>query len=225
MLGRLQQQATAYASADAARPVVPALELVTPAAQGYPGDDGLYRARMKPEVIERVAAWAESRHALLILDVQIGRSTVPQEVEAVLPYLSRPYVHLALDPEFAMSSGGAPGDVIGSLDGAVIDGAIHTLSDLVASQHLPPKILIVHRFTQRMVTNAWSIKPDANVQVIITMDGFGPPGLKLAQYHSYVHDQGVQYAGIKLFYHHDIPLLQPPQVLALDPEPDLVIYQ
>jgi hypothetical protein len=57
------------------------------------------------------------------------------------------------------------------------------------------------------------------------MDGFGPPGLKLAQYRNYVHDQGVAYSGIKLFYHHDVPLLTPPQVLGLDPSPDLVIYQ
>jgi len=76
-----------------------------------------------------------------------------------------------------------------------------------------------------MVTNAWEIAPNQNVQVVVTMDGFGPPGLKLAQYHSYVHDQGVQFSGIKLFYHHDVPLLTPPQVLALEPTPDLIIYQ
>jgi len=225
MLSRLQQQLDAYAAADKSRPVLPALELVTPAAQGWPGEDGLYRARMKPEVIDQVAGWAEARHALLILDVQIGLSSVPAEVDALMPYLRRPYVHLALDPEFAIPSNPLPGEVVGSLDAAAIDGAIHTLSRLVASEHLPPKLLIVHRFTDTMVTNAWEITHDPNVQVIITMDGFGPPGLKLAQYRSYVHDQGVQFSGIKLFYHHDVPLLTPSQALNLDPIPDLIIYQ
>jgi hypothetical protein len=226
MIGRLKQQVAGYAAGEDSRPIVPALELVTPAAQGWPGEDGLYRARMKPEVIDQVAGWAEANNGLLILDLQVGLSSVPEEVDALMPYLKRPYVHLALDPEFAINGGGhIPGEVIGSLDGATVDGVVHTLSDLVAAEHLPPKILIVHRFTDSMLTNAWEIAPNANVQVVVTMDGFGPPALKLAQYRSYVHDQAVEYSGIKLFYHHDVPLLTPAQVLGLDPEPDLVIYQ
>jgi hypothetical protein len=226
MLQRLKQQIAVYSANDSSRPFVPALELVTPAAQGWPGEDGLYRARMKPEVIDQVAAWAEANNTLLILDVQIGLSTVPEEVDALLPYLRRPYVHLALDPEFAIPSGHIPGEVVGSLDASTIDGVVRTLSEVVTSEHLPPKILVVHRFTDDMVTNAWEIAhTDPNVQIVVTMDGFGPPPLKLAQYRSYVHDQAVQYSGIKLFYHHDIPLLTPPQVLGLDPSPDLVIYQ
>lgn len=225
MLGKLRQQAAAYATADNTRQVLPALELVTPAAQSWPGDDGMYRARMKPEVIDKVAGWAEANHALLILDVQIGQSNVPQEVDVLMPYLRRPYVHLALDPEFAMPTGRKPGEVVGSMDAATIDGALHTLSQLVTSEHLPPKLLIVHRFTDSMVTNAWEIAHDPNVQVVVTMDGFGSPSLKQAQYRSYVHDQGVGFSGIKLFYHHDQPLLTPTQVLGLDPHPDLVIYQ
>src|SRR5262249_45006341 len=155
----------------------------------------------------------------------IGLSTVPEEVEALLPYLRRPYVHLALDPEFAIPSGYVPGEVVGTLDAAAIDGVVRTLSDLVAAEHLPPKILIVHRFTDDMITNAWQISRDRNVQVVTTMDGFGPPALKLAQYRSYVRDQPHQFAGMKLFYHHDVPLLTPAEVLGLDPAPDLVIYQ
>lgn len=225
MLNRLKQQAAAYTQGGDTRPVVLALELVTPAAQGWPGEDGLYRARMKPEVIDQVASWAEANDALLILDLQIGLSSVPEEVEALMPYLRRPYVHLALDPEFAMPAGRKPGEVVGSLDASAIDGAVRTLSQIVVAEHLPPKILIVHRFTDSMLTNAWQIARDPNVQVVVTMDGFGQPALKLAQYRSYVRDQAVGYSGIKLFYHHDEPLLTPTQVLGLDPSPDLIIYQ
>ncbi len=225
MLNKLQQQVAAYATADASRPVIPALELVTPAAQRWPGDDGLYRARMKPELIDQVASWAEANNALLILDVQVGQSTVPEEVDVLMPYLKRPYVHLALDPEFAMPTGRVPGDVVGSLDAATIDGTVQTLSQLVTAEHLPPKILIVHRFTESMVTNAWEIAHDPNVQVVVTMDGFGSPTVKQLQYRAYVHDQGVGFSGIKLFYHHDQPLMTPAQVVGLDPHPDLVIYQ
>jgi hypothetical protein len=225
MIGKLHQQAAAYAAADGSRSVIPALELVTPAAQRWAGDDGRYRARMKPDLIEQVAGWAEANKALLILDVQIGQSNVPEEVEVLMPYLRRPYVHLALDPEFAMPTGRVPGDVVGTLDAAAVDGVVRTLSQLVAAEHLPPKVLIVHRFTDSMLTNSWEIARDPNVQVIVTMDGFGSPALKQAQYRSYVRDQAVGFSGIKLFYHHDQPLLTPAQVLGLDPHPDLVIYQ
>ncbi|MBV9577221.1 MAG: hypothetical protein JO057_01380 [Chloroflexi bacterium] len=225
MLNRLKQQADAYASADDSRPVIPALELVTPAAQRWPGDDGMYRARMQPELIDQVAGWAEANNALLILDLQIGRSSVPAEVDVLMPYLRRPYVHLALDPEFAMPSGRVPGQALGSLDAADIEAAVHTLSRLVTDGHLPPKILIVHRFTESMLTNTRKIGHDPNVQVVIAMDGFGPPNQKLTQYRAYVHDEGVGYSGIKLFYHHDNPLMSPEQVVGLDPHPDLVIYQ
>lgn len=225
MLNQLKQQAAAIAAADRTRTVVPALELVTPAAQAEPGEDGLYRARMKPEVIEQVAQWAQSVQGLLIIDVQPGRSTVADEVNVLLPFLRRPNVHLALDPEFSMSPSSAPGEVVGSMDAAAINGAIRTLADLVTSEHLPPKILVVHRFTEGMLTNYAEIKPDPNVQVVVTMDGFGPPELKLAQYDEYVRNQRVERAGIKLFYHHDSPLLTPQQIVDLDPFPDLVIYQ
>jgi hypothetical protein len=225
MLKKLEQQAAVYQAADRTRTVLPALELVTPAAQGDPGEDGSYRARMRPDLIEQVAGWAESNHALLILDVQIGRSTVPEEINVLLPYLRRPYIHLALDPEFAIPPGRVPGEVVGTLDAVAINGAIQTLANLVAQEHLPPKVLVVHRFTEGMVTNSSEIRPDPNVQVIVTMDGFGGPELKLAQYNEYVHNQRVQFAGIKLFYHHDVPLLMPDAVVDLDPFPDLVIYQ
>ncbi|MDQ6671242.1 MAG: carboxypeptidase-like regulatory domain-containing protein [Chloroflexota bacterium] len=225
MLSQLKQQAAAITAADRTRSVLPALELVTPAAQADAGEDGLYRARMKPELIEQVAQWAEANQALLILDVQPGRSSVAEEVSALLPFLHRPYVHLALDPEFAMPEGRAPGEVVGSMDASVVNATIRTLADLVNSEHLPPKVLIVHRFTEGMLTNYAEIKPDPHVQVVVTMDGFGSPQLKLAQYDEYVHNQAVEHAGIKLFYHHDVPILTPQQVVELDPFPDLVIYQ
>lgn len=225
MLARLLRQAEAYAAADAARPVQTALELVTPSAQAAPGPEGLYRARMPPELIDRVATWAEASNSLLILDVQVGRSTVADEVAAILPYLKRPYVHLALDPEFAMANDHVPGKTIGSMDAETINRTIQTLSSLVVAEHLPPKVLIVHRFTEDMVTGSKSVQPVPEVQVVLTMDGFGSPALKSAQYGRYVRDQPIQFAGIKLFYDQDKPLMAPADVLELDPSPDLVIYQ
>ena len=48
--------------------------------------------------------------------------------------------------------------------------------------HLPPKVLIVHRFTTNMLQHADQIKLDPRVQVVINMDGWGQPWLKLDTY-------------------------------------------
>jgi hypothetical protein len=223
---RLRQQAQVYAKADPTRPVQLALELITPVAQGAPGPDGLYRLRMPAEVIDEVAELAEQEHLLLILDVQIGQSTVADELQVLLPYLERPYVHLALDPEFAIADKhGEPGEVIGTLDAAEVNYAIGVLTDIVTTHHLPPKVLIVHRFLEKMLTNYRAVEPTPSVQVVIDMDGFGTPYVKAAKYDEFVHEQGVQFGGVKLFYKHDKPVWAPADALDLQPAPDLIIYQ
>jgi hypothetical protein len=222
---RLRNQAEAYRSADKDRTVTPALELVAVVAQGQPGPDGLYRLRMEPELIERVASWADEHGFLLILDVQIGRGNVDDEVSWLVPFLKRPNVHLALDPEFAMPRNQVPGQRIGTMDASAINGAMRTLADLVETERLPPKLLVVHRFTEEMVTAHQKIAVDPRVQVVMVMDGFGAPATKIHQYDTLIAEQRVQYTGFKLFYRHDQPLMTPEQVLLLDPPPDLIIYQ
>jgi len=222
---RLRAQAEAYWTADRDRLVTPALELVAVVAQAQPGSDGLYRLRMETELIEQVVGWADEHGFLVILDVQIGRGSVDDEVAWLLPFLKRPNVHLALDPEFAMPRGQVPGQRIGTMDAAAINGAMRTLADLVETEMLPPKLLLVHRFTEEMVTGYQKIATDPRVQVVMVMDGFGAPALKSRQYDTLVAEQRVQYTGFKLFYRHDQPLMTPEQVLLLDPPPDLIIYQ
>jgi hypothetical protein len=226
MFERLRAQADAYAASDPARPVRPALELIAVLARGSEGADGLYRVRMTADEIDEIAGWAEDNGFLLILDVQAGRADVVEEVRYLLPWLRRPYVHLALDPEFAVRPDQPPpGRAIGSLDAAVINASIHLLAGVTDKQDLPPKVLIVHRFLETMVTDYRDIAPDPRVQVVIDMDGFGSPATKLSKYATLVRDQPVQFAGIKLFFHYDTPLLDVADVLTLDPPPDVVIYQ
>ena len=223
---RLRRQAQAYAEADPRRPVQPALEVITPVAQAKAGLDGLFRLRMMPDVLDEVAQVAEHEHLLLILDVQIGQSTVADELQPLLPYLRQPHVHLALDPEFAMADRrGKPGEIIGTLDAADVNLAIRVLADAVTAERLPPKVLIVHRFLEGMLTNYRAVRPTPSVQVVVDMDGFGAPHVKADKYQTYVRDQAIQYGGVKLFYKHDAPLWSPAEVLRLDPAPDVVIYQ
>jgi hypothetical protein len=226
MLRRLEKTATEWAAADSGQKVLPALHLIATVAQGYPGPARKYRLQMPDSVIERVASWAEKRGWLLILDIQVGVSTIEQELPVLVPFLKRPYVHLALDPEFAMKDGKRPGtDWMGRMDAAEVNHAVDVLAKIVEEQSLPPKILVVHRFTRNMLTNASRIRLDPRVQVVIDMDGYGPPGSKMGAYRWFVVRHPVQYTGFKLFFKNDKPMMKPEEVLQLYPKPMYIQYQ
>jgi hypothetical protein len=232
MLAKLQKEAAAWEAADPATPVVKALHLIAIVAQGSPGRDGKYRLLMDSALIERVYGWAQKAGALLFLDVQVGQSTLQQELPRLARYLKRPDVHLGIDPEFSMnygSKGRVPGSRIGTFDAADVNYAVRFLSDLAAENNLPPKVLVVHRFTRTMVTNTHKIELDPRVQVVIDMDGWGPPFLKRDSYRDYVYRYPVQFTGFKLFYKNDTkkghPLMKPEDVLALFPKPVYIQYQ
>ena len=229
MLKKLDREVRAWERADSTTPVVPALHLIAVVAQGSAGRDGMYRARMADTLVERVYGWAQRHKAIMFLDIQVAKSTLQQELPRLTPFLSRPDVHLGLDPEFSMKRGGAPGKRIGTYDAADINYAIDVLADLVEKHKLPPKVLVVHRFTRPMLTNASKIKLDPRVQVVIHMDGWGPPWMKKDSYQAYVYAEPVQFTGFKLFYKNDTkkgnPLMKPSDVLALFPKPVYIQYQ
>ena len=229
MLARFDKEIAAWAKADPAHPVQPALHLIAVVAQGFPGRDGKYRLRMTDSLVNMVYGWAQKRNAILFLDVQVGHSTVQEELPRLVPFLSRPNVMLGIDPEFSMKGGEKPGTKIGTMSASDVNFAINLLSGLVKQYKLPPKVLIVHRFTRKMLTDAKGIKLDPNVQVVINMDGWGQPWLKYDSYRAYVEAEPVQFTGFKLFYHNDTkkgdPLLTPPEVLMLNPKPLYIQYQ
>jgi hypothetical protein len=226
MLRRLDSTAWEWARLDPDRKVFPALHLIATVAQGYPGPARKYRLQMPDSVIEKVAGWAEQKGWLLFLDVQVGASTIDKELNHLVKYLSRPYVHLALDPEFAMKDGKVPGtDWMGRMDASEVNYAIDVLTKVVDEYQLPPKVLVVHRFTRNMLTSARNIKLDPRVQVVINMDGWGPPSSKKAAYKWFVVQIPVQYTGWKLFYKNDKPMMTPQEVLEVYPKPVYIQYQ
>ncbi len=229
LLAKLREQAEAYEAADPSRPVLLALEVIATVAQPDPQYDGTYLLDTTPADIEDYIAFAEANGLHVILDVQIGRRGVLGEVERLieLGLLDKPFVHLALDPEFAIGEGEIPGVHFGSIDGSEITATQERLAAFSAERGLPPKILIVHQFVLQMITNKEIVEPVPGVQLVLMADGHGPPELKIEVYTLLVRDQAIQYGGIKLFYDEpdEEPLMTPEQVLALDPVPDVIIYQ
>ena len=207
MLAKLDDAVREWQRADPATPVKPALQLIAVVAQGAPGRDGMYRLRMDSALIEKVYGWAKQRNALLFLDVQVGKSTMQRELPRLMPFLSRPDVHLAMDAEFSMhysKEGLPPGKKVGQFDAKDINWVSEQLQALVTAKQLPPKVLVVHRWLKQMISNADKITVDPRVQIVMDMDGWGPPWMKFESYRDYIDLEPVEYTGFKIFYHNDV---------------------
>jgi hypothetical protein len=219
-----------WAAADPSTPVMPAIQYIATVAQAGPGKEGKYILRMPDDQIDHALDLANQVHGILILDVQVALSTLPYELPMLEKYLKMPQVHLAIDPEFSMKYGNPPGTVIGTFDATDVNYAAQYLANLVNTYHLPPKILIVHRFTQDMVTNYNKIQPLPEVQIVMDMDGWGSQAKKKGTYKRVITSEPVQFTGIKLFYKNDIKppstgMLTTKEVLNLTPAPIYVQYQ
>jgi len=231
MLAKLKQECAHWAKADPNTPVVPALHYIAVTAQGAPGKNNTYRMRMPFHQIDSVLSMAREINALVFIDVQIGMSSLQEEIPQLEQYLKMPNVHLGIDPEFAMrKSGKKPGSVIGTLDAADINWTSEYLAKLVKANNLPPKILVVHRFTQAMMTNYKNIKTRPETQIVVDMDGWGEPPKKKGTYKYFVQSEPVQFTGFKLFYKNDLKIaphqmLTPEEVVKLRPSPIYIQYQ
>lgn len=230
VIERLKGEVAKWNAADPTTPVIPAIDYIALTAQESPGADGYYRFRMPAEHVQRAIDMGRKVDGITILEVQAGLAPLQGEIEALGPYLKERDVHLAIDPEFNMKGGEAPGTVIGTVSAGDINRASAYLATLVQQHGLPPKILIIHRFTQRMVTGYESIEKRPEVQIVMVMDGWGPPAKKINTYKSFIYPEPVQFTGFKIFYKNDLKppsdrLLAPGDLLKLTPRPSFVQYQ
>jgi len=222
---KLLAQAKAYDDINGFRGVAPTIQLIYAVAQDHQTPDGTYLQRMSDDMVQQWIGLADKYDLLLVLDIQMGSSTVDAEFPHVEKFLKNPRVHLGLDPEFVVGPGEVPGGQFGSLDVSQINTAQHLLQKLVDENHLPNKVLIVHQFLNEMITNKSQIENVPGVDLVIDQDGFGNPDQKTGNYRKFVKIDGAEHGGFKLFYKQDEPLMTPEQVDALDPQPDFVVYQ
>jgi hypothetical protein len=221
----LKEQTAGYTAADPSRPALCTIELIASMATGEPGSDGLWLLRLPHSKIEQYSQLAEKHGCLLLLDIQIGYDTVANDIAAIMPFLQRPHVHLAIDPEFHVDPGEVPGEHYGSVTAADVAHAGQVLGDLVRQHNLPDKVLVVHQFRDDMLPDKEKIRPMPNVDLVLMMDGWGSMESKVGNYDYFVREQLIQYGGMKLFYRQDEPVMTPGQVLELEPKPLVICYQ
>lgn len=225
LLAQVRQQTDVYNKLDPSHPAVPAIDVVTPIIEPYPGPDGTYLQRASDAEVEHYADLANANHMLFFVDMQLGRSTLEKEMQPFWKYLERPGFHIAVDPEFDMGpNGGIPNVYIGHTYAAEINWLSDRLNTLVATHNLPPKILLIYQFRDEVAPDWQNIKLMPNVSLVNCFDGVGMPAPKITGYTLYDKIQHIQYPGFKVFYGEPQPMSEA-QVLALDPPPLLVEYQ
>jgi hypothetical protein len=221
-VARLEKQAKPYAAGG--RPIMPVLELIAVVAAHDPGDGGRYDLRQPDSVIRRYLKAARRAKALLVLDIQPGRSDFFTEATRLRKWLRQPDVGLALDPEWRVTDAQVPGQVIGRVDSRELNATTAWLAQLIARDRLPQKLVIIHQFTDDMVDET-ALRPRPGEAIVLNADGFGTRPVKVSKYKRFTRQAPGFEQGFKLFYKEDVGMMTPHQVLRLKPRPDVVVYE
>lgn len=212
------------------RKVMPIFELIAVVVQGAAGTDGKWRRRVPDSVVDDYLKAARAAKALLLLNIQPGHSDFLTEAKSFEKYLRQPDVGLALDPEWAMKGKQKPGVTYGQTTGAVINEVGEYLSGLVKTGDLPEKVLVFHQVNSYVVKDESVLALHPGVALVKSVDGLGPQGAKITTYNVLVKSMSPSvHAGFKLFFDEDKTnggrLMTPPEVLALTPTPEYVMYE
>ncbi len=212
--------------------IMPVFEYIPVVVHGSPQSDGSYRTRVKNKDVQFYLDAARRCDAMLLLNIQPGRSEFMPEMKHYEKFLREPDVGVALDPEWAMDPGEIPGVNLGRSDGPELNDAAEYLAQIVAEGNLPEKVMVFHQFNEAAVEKIRGLKPHPGVVLIRSIDGLGGPADKIAKYEELVQNQPKYiHPGFKLFYKEDTSppwgsvLMTPKQVMQLKPRPDYVLYE
>jgi hypothetical protein len=221
---RARELADLYSSDDST--VVPAFEIITTTATSSAGEDGDYSAEL---TVEELRPWVEAAAEAgyyVVLDLQPGRTDFLTQAKRYEELLRLPHVGLALDPEWRLGRNAFHLRQIGSVTGKEVNTVVRWLADLVRSEHLPQKLLLLHQFKLSMITERRAIESPPELAVVIQMDGQGALGTKYDTWNALLEaDDGEWLWGWKNFFDEDSPTPSPKQVFDLEPDPVFVSYQ
>ncbi|MGY2704345.1 hypothetical protein [Nocardioides sp. HB32] len=222
MDARLHHAAAPFAGTG--RPLRHVYELIVTIADGSAGADGSYSHDIPREVVETYLRAAHRNHALLLLDLQPGRSGFLEVAKRWGWALRDPWVGLALDPEWRMGPHQVPARTVGQVGAPEVNRTSKWLSHLTREEGLPQKLLVLHQFRVDMVEHIEDVVRRRGLAMIQHVDGFGTRRQKLATYHAVGRPRQFT-MGFKLFYDEDVDRMGAPAVHALRPTVRLVSFQ
>ena len=208
--------------------VVPTFEIIATVASGEAGRDGNYSGELD---VERLRPWVEGAGAAglyVVLDLQSGRSDFLSQAKDYQSLLELPHVGLALDPEWRLDPGELPLTQVGQVGVDEVNQVVTWLADLTREKALPQKLLVLHQFQVRMITDRERLDLSRDeLAVLVHADGQGGQPAKQGTWQ--VLHQGAPDAlswGWKNFIDEDLPMLTPEQTIEqVLPTPELVTYQ
>src|SRR5690606_2862260 len=113
----------------------------------------------------------------VVLDFQPGRSTFLSQVQQYEDLLAYPNVGIALDPEWRLTDDQVHLAQIGSVSAAEINEVVTYLADFVRERTLPQKVIVLHQFQLRMITDRQDLDMSrSEVALLIHADGLGSQG-------------------------------------------------
>ncbi|MEL3905628.1 MAG: hypothetical protein P1P65_01160 [Treponema sp.] len=215
-----------YDKANGQRNIIPAFYIIYGTC--WPeGEIGI----LSSAVAEQYISFAAARGWYVFLDHQIGKYTVTQAMEKLLPFLKYPNVHLALDPEWRTEK---PMKEIGYVTAEEVNQAQQLMQDYMIQHGIGGRrMLVIHQFNAKMIKRRHLVKSNyERVQLIHCSDGFGPPQLKKDTYAYNAAAKNIPLKSFKLFLKptvagagYDIPIMKPEEVFSLNPRPYLIMYQ
>jgi hypothetical protein len=199
-------------------------ELIVSIADRYAGPGGDFSHDIPRAEVQKYIDAAHRHDALLLLDVQPGRSDFLTVAKRWAWALKDPYVGLALDPEWRMGKHSVPGTRIGSVGADEVNRVSAWLRDLTARHALPQKLFVLHQFRTDMIRDIDTIKPRRGLVMVQHVDGFGTPGQKLDTFHTVARPRQF-IMGFKLFYDEDIHRMSAAEVRRIVPRVRFVSFQ
>ena len=204
---------------------VGAMDVIYGMVTSDPGPDGIHVRYLDDGTTRQYIDRAAEHNEQVILDMQIGNGTVLGEVKKLEPYLLLPNVHVAIDPEYAVGPGGVPIQDPGRITGDDLNQAQDYLSKLVAEHHLPPKMLVVHQYMDATIQDAGATKTYDNVDLVLNVDGIGAPDEKAHMYEHFASEPWAHRRSYTVFLKQDTQLPSEQQLLAMQPSPDMILFQ
>jgi hypothetical protein len=208
--------------------VKPAFHLVYGMATVETADDGSHLDYIPDDVVMQYVNAGLQNNVGVILDIQVGALTPTDSISRALKFLKYPNVHIAIDPEFAMSHPGqtVPGNPIGFVTGQQVNDVQRTIEKYLEENKIRGRrILMVHQFFDEMIEDKQIIrKNNPRVELTYVADGFGDPYGKIGKYNGFFpYDGEAKYTAFKIFWQFDEPVLSDKQALGLEPFGELII--